>query len=107
MSDKNQKAIEHGNYSCGLFLDLSKVFDTVNHTILLNKLEHYGIRGFNFFFQSYLGNRRQFAFVGGTASSERTTSCGVPQGSVLGPLLLLLYINDIKTVLIFLAFIFC
>ena len=46
MSDKIQKAIEHGNYSCGLFLDLRKVFDTVNHTIFLSKLEHYGIRGF-------------------------------------------------------------
>ena len=89
--DKIQKAIEAGNYSCGVFLDLSKAFDTVNHGILLKKLEFYGIRGLpKVWFSSYLSNRKQFVSIGNTTSDFRSINCGVPQGSVLGPLLFLM-----------------
>ena len=77
-------------YSCGIFIDLKKAFDTVDHDILLYKLEHYGIRGIaNSWIFSYLKNRRQTVQVGPYISKTEVSSCGVPQGSVLGPLLFL------------------
>ena len=80
-----------------VFLDFAKAFDTVNHSILLGKLQHYGIDGISLsLFDSYLSNRKQQVEINGTLSDPGIIKHGVPQGSVLGPLLFLLYINDIS-----------
>ena len=94
--DSIRKIIETGEYALGVYLDLKKAFDTVDHEILLSKLDHYGFRGHsNKLIRSYLTGRSQFTFVNGKKSKIHYIETGVPQGSVLGPLFFILYINDI------------
>ena len=82
---------------CGVFIDLKKALDTVDHNILLDKLNHYGFREIvKDWFSSYLNNRMQSTQIGPYISNKANViSCGIPQVSVLGPLRFLLYVNDI------------
>ena len=102
LTEEIRHALDNNLFAAGIFLDFQKAFDTVDHVILLKKLEHYGIRGTaNKWFESYLKNRMQYVSINGISSEIILMLLGVPQGSILGPLLFLIYINDFNHSVIF------
>ena len=99
LSDQLSTATDYKKFTIGIFLDLSKAFDTVNHEIHFTKLEHYGFRGFVLdWMKSYFISRKQFVQYNNHYSDLKEIICGLPQGSILGPLLFLLYMNNICNV---------
>ena len=95
ISENIQTDLYNGDFAASVFIDLKKAFDTVNH-ILLKKHEYYGVRGLSRdWFQSYLKNRKQFVSISNSTSNTKEIITDVLQGSTLGPLLFLLYINDL------------
>ena len=94
MVENIRKAWENDEYCLGVFIDFRKAFDTVDHSILIGKMEHLGIRGLPLeLIRSYLSNRKQYVVFGSSESLPMDISVGVPQGSILGPLFFLLYIT--------------
>ena len=90
-------AFSQGKYTLGIFIDLSKEFNTINYNNLLEKLKAYGIQSENLkWFKSYLSNRKQFISYNHSKTEMKTVKCGVPQGSILGPLFLLIFVNDLN-----------
>ena len=99
LTEAIKEALDHVKYDRGIFVDLQKAFDTVDRNFLLGKLKHYGIRGVAYsWFESYLKDRKGYVSINGYNSKHLSISLGLPQGSVLGPLLFLIYINDLKNV---------
>ena len=96
MCDNISKSIDKNEFAIGVFIDLAKAFDSLDHNILLNKLNHYGVRGITLsWFESYLSDRFQYVNWNECSSSIKPIHFGIPQGSILGPLLFIIYINDI------------
>jgi len=96
--DKIANFIDDKNYVICVMIDIKKAFDSLNHKILLEELLNYGFRGNVIkLLESYLSNRYQYVFYNGQTSTSRKITTGIPQGSILGPLLFLLYINDLKS----------
>ena len=99
-------AVDNKKCTIGVFIDLKKAFDTIYHKLLLTKLEHYGIRGVAYdWIKSYLCERKQYVSVNSCNSEAMNVVCGVPQGSILGPKLFILYVNDIANVSSLLRFV--
>ena len=99
ITDKITKELDQGKLPLAIYLDLSKAFDTIDHNILLEKLKYYGIKGNSLsWFHSYLSDRKQYVEYNNAASSLSNVTTGVPQGSILGPLLFIIYMNDIAHV---------
>jgi hypothetical protein len=94
--DDISEQMDNKKHSIGVFIDLSKAFDTIDHNVLIQKLARYGIRGIALdWIKSYLSNRTQYVSINCNDSKLLPIKCGVPQGSILGPLLFIIYINDI------------
>ena len=100
MTEMIRATLDNKRFGCGVFIDLQKAFDTVNHNILIAKLENYGVRGNVLkWFKSYLCNRDEYVSINGINSTPLRVTSGVPQGSVFGPLLFLIFVNNMPNIL--------